>query len=100
MFRRLDLVYSLDLSLESLSGKFKRKLKAYQVYGTLYIPVSVYLRITASKNMVEHFVRGCCLFCGANRFSWVIKTQLMLNNLKLKLIEDSAGSLRDGAASS
>ena len=54
MFRRLDLVYSLDLSLESLSGKFKRKLKAYQVYGTLYIPVSVYLRITASKNMVEH----------------------------------------------
>ena len=24
----------------------------------------------------------------------------MLNNLKLKLIEDSAGSLRDGAASS
>ena len=54
MFRRLDLVYSLDLSLESLSGKFKRKLKAYQVYGTLYIPVSVYLRITANKNMVEH----------------------------------------------
>ena len=38
-------MYLLDLSLESLSGKFKRKLKAYQVYGTLYIPVSAYLQL-------------------------------------------------------
>ena len=62
MFRCLDLVYSLDLSLESLSGKFKRKLKAYQVYGTLYIPVCAYLRITASKNMVEHLYEDVVSF--------------------------------------